>query len=41
MQRNSDNSGGLLLAGEKISVNRRVVSVIRQLGEGEQGTNGI
>mmetsp|Transcript_17668 Transcript_17668/g.26475 ORF Transcript_17668/g.26475 Transcript_17668/m.26475 type:complete len:416 (+) Transcript_17668:306-1553(+) len=31
-----DNSGGLgpQLVGEKISINRRVVSVIRQLGEG-------
>ena len=36
MQRGSDNSGGLgpQLVGEKIAVNRRVVSVVRQLGEG-------
>ena len=37
MQRGSDNSGGLgpQLVGEKIAVNRRVVSVVRQLGEGK------
>ena len=36
MQRGSDHSGGLgpQLVGEKIVVNRRVVSVVRQLGEG-------
>ena len=36
MQRGLDASGGLgpQLVGEKINVNRRVVSVVRQLGEG-------
>ena len=38
MQRGADNSGGLgpQLVGEKISVNRRNVSVVRQLGEGKK-----
>jgi hypothetical protein len=36
MQRGSDSLGGLgpQLVGERIHVNRRVTSVIRQLGEG-------
>lgn len=38
MQRGNDTTPGELgpqLVGEKITINRRVTSVIRQLGEGE------
>lgn len=38
MQRGADSSAGGLgpqLVGEKIVINRRAISVVRQLGEGE------